>query len=65
MQQYIANTRIKKDAGSKYSIVLKELDEIHQMSAKDPFHALRLAFDYGQAKGYRLANAERKREVLA
>lgn len=60
MEKYIANTGIKKDERKRYYIDLNELDGIYQMAEKDPFHAFCLAFSYGQAKGYRLANAKRK-----
>lgn len=60
MQRYIANTRITNGTKERYTICLSELDGIHQMAKKDPFRALCLAFNYGQAKGYRLANAEKK-----
>ena len=53
MKKYIANT---PSVGNRYCAGTKEL--LSLMKNLDEFEAIALAFEYGQAKGYRAAKAE-------
>lgn len=64
MQRYIERTPAKNAEG--YCLVhseLRELMKIGQASADALFEVVGLAFDYGKAKGYRAAKAERRAAV--
>lgn len=64
MQRYIERTPTGRS--DKYCLVhseLLELMKIGQASADDLFNAVDLAFNYGKAKGYRAAKAERRAAV--
>lgn len=61
---YIERTRIDH----KCSLYFMRLDEVYALaniSKVDIFDAICLAFDYGQAKGCRMARAEAKRKARA
>lgn len=53
IQRYIDKTSF---SNTRYDMNIKELFEIAQM--QDRLRAINLAFQYGQAKGYRAAKAE-------
>lgn len=55
IEKYIENTG--KISGS-YSMRMCETYEMIRMASETPVEALLLAFQYGQAKGYRAAKAE-------
>lgn len=59
MMEYINRTKIKR--ADNYCMVYSEAVELVHMD--DRFDALSLAFDYGKAKGYRAAQAERRAAV--
>lgn len=64
MKRYIERTHAKKADG--YCLVhseLRELMKMGQASADALFEAVGLAFNYGKAKGYRAAKAERRAAV--
>ncbi|MBD5153775.1 MAG: hypothetical protein HDT15_01535 [Oscillibacter sp.] len=59
IELYISRTNIPMDLHTKYDMMGKEWKA---MAAQlSPVHAISLAFQYGQAKGYRAAKAEGKR----
>ena len=55
IKRHIERTDIRKDMQKKYSL---RYDAIIALSKQDVFEAICLAFDYGRAKGYRMAKAE-------
>ena len=55
MQRYISRTKVKNR--DRYCMVLADLCALYDLTAVDPFGALCLAFDYGQAKGQRALKA--------
>lgn len=59
IRAYIERTSMK-DPGGHYSLFLSEIDAIYDLSRTDPFRAICLDFDYGKAKGYRLARSKQK-----
>ncbi|WP_251318637.1 hypothetical protein [Flintibacter muris] len=63
MQRYIERTELPADLHDKYCFCLGELDEVWKFSQTDMFSALCLLFEYGKAKGYRAAKAERRAVV--
>lgn len=63
MQKYIERTKMKECPTSPYSICTKEMDAAYQEMGSNPFGIICLIFEYGKAKGYRAAKAERKRVV--
>lgn len=64
MQRYIERTPMKR--AENYCLVFRELLEVMEMGGASPdglFAAVGLAFNYGKAKGYRAAKAERRATV--
>ena len=61
IERYIARTRLNEDDG--YYLGHAEILALMTVASKDPdcaFEAINTAFNYGKAKGYRAAKAERK-----
>ena len=58
MKRYIERT--KMDKNSSYQMNFREMLELTYASAEIPADIVCLAFDYGKAKGYRAAKAERR-----
>ena len=58
IKKYIKNTNLNMN--TNYNIRVGEMIAVGQC---DFFHAIGLAFQYGQAKGYRAAKAEMKKKV--
>lgn len=56
MQRYIEKSKLPENA--RYEIRIAEVSELHMLSVEMPIMAVNLAFDYGRAKGYRMAKAE-------
>ncbi len=50
MQRYIKNTGFYN---VHYSLFVSEIVSLSELSKKDLFKSICLAFEYGQAKGYR------------
>lgn len=63
MQRYIKRAKLPEDPTDKYCFCLGELNAIGRLTKVDMFHALCLVFEYGKAKGYRQAKAERRAEA--
>lgn len=63
MQRYIKRTGLPSDPHDKFCFCLGEMDEVWKLSQVDMFRALCLLFEYGKAKGYRAAKAERRAAV--
>lgn len=63
MKRYIERTKLPSDPRDKFCFCLGELEEVQKLSQVDMFHALCLLFEYGKAKGYRAAKAERRAVV--
>lgn len=64
MKRYIERTPTGRE--DRYCLMLSELLEIMGMGEASPdglFDAVGLAFNYGKAKGYRAAKAERRAAV--
>lgn len=64
MKRYIERTPMKR--AENYCLVFRELLEVMEMGGASPdglFDAMALVFDYGKAKGYRAAKAERRAAV--
>lgn len=57
MQQYFQRTKIKNF--DRYCMRFRELNALHEFCETNVFEALCLAFDYGMAKRYRAAKAEK------
>lgn len=55
--QYISKTNLPKNQ-TKYQMSLEEMDVFFQNWQRDWFQTLIRLFEYGQAKGYRMAKAE-------
>lgn len=61
MEKYIENTPMKhKDL---YSLRLGEIMALYDAGNKELLRMVCLAFDYGMAKGYRMAKKEKLQEV--
>lgn len=63
MKRCIERTKIPDDPRYKFCFCLGELKEVQKLSQVDMFRALCLLFEYGKAKGYRAAKAERRAVV--
>ena len=59
IEKYIANTKYQRNP--RYAVQLDEICDIARK--KTPCDAVILAFEYGQAKGYRAAKAEMKQKT--
>lgn len=58
MKRYIERT--KQPRARAYQMSTMEMLEFAKATAETPIDAVVMAFNYGSAKGYRSANAERK-----
>ena len=59
IRRYIELTDVKD--GDKYSMRLSDICAIYELiNAGTEYGAIAIAFDYGRAKGYRMARAEAK-----
>lgn len=58
MEKYIENTPMKHK--NLYSLRLGEIMALYDAGNKELFRVVCLAFDYGMAKGYRMAKKEAK-----
>lgn len=68
MKRYIERTNMKLENPHSYAMNLKEAFELsHQAYSVDdlPIEMISLAFNYGQAKGYRAAKAEGRKGATA
>ena len=63
MKRYIERTKMPEDPADNFCFCLGELNEVGKFAKADLFHALCLLFEYGKAKGYRAAKAERRAAV--
>ncbi len=61
MRRYIERTKVGK-AGA-YQMNLREMLDLAHTAAETPVDVVCLAFEYGRAKGYRAAKAERRTAV--
>ncbi len=56
MKRYIERAKINEQIQDRYGMKLDELRALAKIGI--PFNIAALAFEYGQAKGYRAAKAE-------
>lgn len=66
MKRYIERTKMKETLATPYSMSLVEAFELAKRvdgSIDLSVEILSLAFDYGKAKGYRAAKAERRAQA--
>lgn len=63
IQRYIAHSK-KFPMGTPYQMNLLEMFILADMSAESATDAVCLAFEYGRAKGYRAARAEKLKEAF-
>lgn len=61
IEKYIANTKYQRKMKPRYVTRSDEICDIARK--KTPCDAVILAFEYGQAKGYRAAKAEMKQKT--
>ena len=61
MQRYIERTKVEN--GAFYQMNLREMLDLAHTAAETPVDVVCLAFEYGRAKGYRAAKAERRATV--
>jgi len=64
IKRYIERTNMPSDPTDAYCFRLRELNEIEKEAQTDMFNALCLLFEYGKAKGYRAAKAEKMKEDI-
>lgn len=64
IRAYVQRTGIK-DPKYNFTICLSELNAIHDLFLTDPIEAIGLAFDFGRAKGYRLARSQKRKGAAA
>ncbi len=60
MKRYIERAKVPEQSSSAYDILLGELHAMGNFAHSDLYSALLLLFEYGRAKGYRAAKAERR-----
>lgn len=60
IRAYVQRTGIK-DPKHNFTICFSDLNSIHDLFLSDPFEAIGLAFDFGRAKGYRLARSQKRK----
>lgn len=63
MKRYIDRTK-KFPEGTPYQMNLLEIFTLNDMGKNDPYEMICLAFNYGRAKGYRAAKAEKLKEAI-
>lgn len=56
MQRYIELTNVPENG--RYQICVAEVLDLQMLASELPVRAVCLAFNYGRAKGYRMAKAE-------
>lgn len=56
MKRYIERTKMDKNPG--YQMNVREMIELANAALEAPVDIVCIAFDYGQAKGYRMAKSE-------
>lgn len=61
MQRYIKRTKMNKN--DRYQMNVAEMLDLSRATRETPVDAVCLAFEYGKAKGYRAAEAERRVQV--
>ena len=61
IKKYIENTNFSYQVKT-YNMRVNEWEKMANIASYTPYDAISLAFDYGQAKGYRMAKAEMKRK---
>lgn len=57
IQRYVERTDMKGDR-ARYDMSRDDLAAFHEMAQRGLFETLCLVFNYGQAKGYRMARKE-------
>ena len=60
MKKYIERTKIREKPTTPYTMCTNEMNAVYQEMQSNPFNAICLLFEYGKAKGYRAAKAERR-----
>lgn len=60
LKAYCDKTNIPKQARYRYSMNCSDINALYDHLPFDVFGTLCLAFDYGMAKGYRAAKADKK-----
>ena len=60
IQRYIERTNVKPGVQNKYQMVLSEIIALKEQADESIIDTICLAFDYGRAKGYRAAKAEKE-----
>lgn len=60
MRRHIERTKFPKGKQTAYCICFGEIKSVGVAAREDMAMALELAFEYGRAKGYRAAKAERR-----
>ncbi len=63
MKRYIERTKMGRDPKDNYCFCLGEMEEVRKYAQSDMFGALCFLFEYGKAKGYRAAKAERRAQA--
>lgn len=58
MERYISRTRIDPKARDIYTMRMSEIAALHDHPGFDLCETICMAFDYGMAKGYRMAKKE-------
>ena len=64
MQKYIERTKLNKDSMCLHWPEAMELARAAAQTKDDAFKMIALAFNYGKAKGYRAAKAEKLKEAI-
>ena len=64
MKGYIRRTKIDPKTRDLYSMRICDIVALHDMPRFDLYDVICMAFDYGMAKGYRMAKKEDKERRL-
>ena len=61
MNRYVKESNLPDISSRRYSLRMSEIYGLYEALSADMFGGIRMAFNYGMAKGYRMAKSEVRR----